>query len=326
MAQRSRSIGSIRRELVIKSRESALAAIRAFNDPQVTFKSETYIVLMMIAWIYLLHAHYRGQGIDYRYYRQGPKRRIFNRTRRGAYKHWELDRCLNEKRCPLDRDTKNNLRFLIGLRNEIEHQMTLSLDDYLSGRYQACAINFNHYLKKLFGDKLGIDNQLTYSIQFMYMTQEQISGPVPEAKIPARLRAYIIEFDGALTRNEYNSPRYSFRMIFMQKLVNRPGQADRVVEFIDPKSKLAKKIGKEYWVQKLVEKPKFRPKDVVSAVHAAGFRQFRIQPEHVAMWRNEDAKNPNKGYGVDVQGTWYWYQNWIDYCIELCEKAGDKYR
>lgn len=326
MSKRNRSIGSIRRELVVKSRESALAAIRTFNDPQVTFKSETYIVLMIIAWTYLLHAYYRGQDIDYRYYRTGPKRRIFDRTRRGAYKYWGLERCLNDKQCPLDTDTKNNLRFLIGLRNEIEHQMTLSLDDYLSGRYQACAINFNHYLKNLFGDKLGIDNHLTYSIQFMYLTEEQVSGPSPEAKIPPRLKAYIAEFDGALTHDEYNNPHYSFRMLFKRKLVNRPGQADRVVEFIDPDSELAKTIDKEYWVQKYVEKPKFKPKDVVAVVQAAGFRRYRFNAEHIVMWKAEDAKNPERNYGVDVQGTWYWYRNWIDRCIELCEKAGDKYR
>ena len=160
MPKRQRSIGSLRRELVIKSREAALTVIRVFNDPQVNFKSETFIVLMMITWTYLLHAYYRANQVEYRYYKQGPKRRIFDRTNHGAYKYWELERCLNESLCPLDRDTANNLRFLLGLRHEIEHQMTKSLDAYLSGRYQACALNYNQYLKSLFGKQLGIDHQL----------------------------------------------------------------------------------------------------------------------------------------------------------------------
>lgn len=326
MPKRHRSIGSLRRELVMKSREAALTAIRVFNDPQVSFKSETFSVLMMIAWTYLLHAHYRGKRIEYRYYKQGPKRRVFDRTKHGAYKYWELKRCLNDSRSPVDRDTANNLRFLIGLRDEIEHQMTRSLDAYLSGRYQACALNYNEYLKKLFGQRLGIDQQLAYSIQFMELTEEQVSGPRPEAAIPERLRAFVAEFDGALTNDEYNSPKYSYRLIFKQKLVNRPGQADRVVEFIDPDSELAKAIDKEYWVKKEVERPKFRPTDVVNAVKAAGFPRFRVTPEHSDLWRQEDAKNPGKGYGVPVRGTWYWYQSWVDRCIELCEAAGDRYR
>jgi hypothetical protein len=310
----------------MKSREAALTAIRVFNDPQVSFKSETFIVLMTIAWTYLLHAYYRGKRVEYRYFRQGPKRRVFNRTKHGAYKYWELEHCLNEARSPIDRDTANNLRFLIGLRHEIEHQMTKSLDAYLSGRYQACALNYNEYIKKLFGKRVSIDQQLAYSIQFMELTEEQMAGPKPEASIPERVRAYVVEFDGSLTHDEYNSPKYSYRLLFKRKLVNRPGQADRVVEFIDPDSDLAKAIDREYWVKKEVERPKFRPTDVVKVVRAAGFANFRVTPEHSSMWRTEDAKNPGKGYGVNVQGAWYWYQSWIDRCLELCAAAGGRYR
>jgi hypothetical protein len=209
MAKRKRSIRSVQNELIRKSREAALAAIRIFNDPQVFFKSETFIVLMTIAWTYLLHAYFRGKHIEYRYYRQGAKRRTFDRTKHGAQKYWELERCLNDPNCPIDHDSANNLLFLIGLRNEIEHQMTRSLDNYLSGRYQACALNYNLYVKKLFGIRFGLDGQLTYSIQFVELTAEQLGGLKPEANIPDRLRAYVAEFDAALSHEEYNNPRYS---------------------------------------------------------------------------------------------------------------------
>jgi hypothetical protein len=325
MAKRKRRIRSLQTELIRKSREAALAAIRIFNDPQVFFKSETYIVLMIIAWTYLLHAHYRGKRIEYRYFRQGAKRRIFDRTKHGAQKYWDLDRCLNDTNSPIDHDTANNLRFLIGLRNEIEHQMTRSLDNYLSGRYQACAFNYNLYVKKLFGIRFGLDSHLTYSIQFVELTAEQLDGLKPETNIPDQLRAYIAEFDAALSREEYNNPRYSYRLLFKKKLVNRPGQADKVVEFIDPKSDLAKQIDKEYWVKKEIEKPKFRAKDVVHTVQNAGFKKFRVNPEHVYFWKAENAKDLAKGFGTEVQGTWYWYQSWIDRCIDLCKDGGNKY-
>ena len=325
MSKRKRSVGSVKRELVAKSKEAALSAIKVFNDPLITFKSETFIVLMIIAWTYLLHAYYRSKGIEYRYFKQGLKRRIFDRTKRGSYKYWELERCLYEKKCPVDRDTSNNLRFLIGLRHEIEHQMTRALDNFLSGRYQACAINYNDYLKKLFGKKEGIDTQLTYSIQFNEISEEQIRYKDQGLHIPKQIQSYIADFDGALNHDEYNSPKFSYRLLFKKKLVNRPGQADRVVEFIDPKSELAKKIDKEYWVKKEVERPKFRPTDVVNEVRKAGFNKFRVNPEHLNMWKSEDAKNPGKGYGVEVQGVWYWYQNWVDRCIELCKASGDLY-
>jgi len=203
--------------------------------------------------------------------------------------------------------------------------MTRSLDNYLSGRYQACALNHNDYLKKLFGARYGPDNHLTYSIQFVELTAEQLDGSKPEAAIPERLRAHIADFDAALTHEEYNSDRYSYRLLFKKKLVNRPGQADRVIEFIDPNSDLAKQIDKEYWVKKEVERPKFRAKDVVDLVQKAGFKKFRVNPEQVEFWKSEDAKNPAMGFGTEVQGTWYWYQSWVDRCLEHCRAAGDRY-
>ena len=325
-AARTRRVFSLKIELVTKAREAALAAIKIFNDPLMQFKSEAFIVLMVIAWTYMLHAHFRAKRIEYRYFHQGPKRRKFDRTKKGAFKFWELERCLNEPSCPLDRDTENNLRFLIGLRNEIEHQMTLALDDFLSGRYQACALNFNDYLKQLFGEKYGLDRNLSYSLQFIQLQEAQFASPKKSANVPKRILGYITEFDASLNHEEYNSPRFSYRLLFKKKLVNRPGQADRVVEFIDPSSELAKTIDKEYWVKKEVERDKFRPKDVVAEVKKAGFPGFRMFPHHVDFWKQENAKDPAKGYGTNVQGSWYWYENWVKRCVELCEAGGDRFR
>ena len=73
MKTRKRRIGSIKSELLKKSREAALSAVQIFNNPNIAFKSESYIVLMVIAWTYLLHAYYRESGVEYRYYRQQGK-------------------------------------------------------------------------------------------------------------------------------------------------------------------------------------------------------------------------------------------------------------
>jgi hypothetical protein len=211
---------------VAKSREAALSAIRVFNDPLTKFKSESFIVLMTIAWTYLLHAHYRVKRVEYRYYDQKPKKKAFHRTERGAYKYWELERCLNDEKNPIDKDTANNLRFLIGLRHEIEHEMTMSLDNYLSARYQACALNYNTYLKKLFGKTEGIEEHLTYSIQFLQLAEEQMTGPLPATDIPPRLLAYIADFDAGLKHDEFNNTKFAYRLLFHKKLVNRAGLAD----------------------------------------------------------------------------------------------------
>lgn len=321
---RKRRIWSIKEELLTKAKEATLSAVKIFNDPLIQFKSEAFIVLMIIAWTYMLHAYYRSKKIEYRYFEQRGKRRVFDKTKQGAHKYWELEKCLNDKDCPIDKNSSNNIRFLIGLRHEIEHQMTLRLDEFLSGRYQACILNFNEYIKKLFGDINGLDHYLSYSLQFSEISHEQIQGAKPETQIPSKLKAYIMEFDGSLTHDEYNSPSFSYRLLFTRKLVNRPGQADKVIEFIDPNSDLAKTIDKQFWVKKEVERKKYRPSDIVKKVQDAGFPNFRVNPEHVKMWKSEDAKNPGKGYGVEVAGVWLWYESWFEKVLELCKAADDK--
>ena len=321
-----RRVKSVKSELLTKSKEAALSAVKIFNDPLIHFKSETFIVLMVIAWTYLLHAYYRSKKIEYRYFKQHGQRRFFDKTKYGAYKYWELERCLNDKDSPIEKDASNNLRFLIGLRHEIEHQMTIGLDEYLSGRYQACIMNYNNLLKKIFGNRNSLDKHLSYSLQFLELSEEQIGGPKPEAEIPRRVKAYIAEFDGILTHEEYNNPNYSYRLLFKRKMVNRAGQADKVIEFIDPKSDLAMEIDKEYWVKKEVEKKKYRPSDIVKSLNDAGFTKFRVNPEHVKMWQSENAKNPGKGYGTQVAGVWYWYDSWLQKCLDFCDAAGNQYR
>ena len=101
-----------------------MAAIEIYNNPSIIFKSEIFIVLAIISWTYLLHAYYREIKIDYKYYHIIGRRKKYDRTKYGAYKNWELERCLNEKKCPLDKNVSANLKFLIGIRHEIEHQMT----------------------------------------------------------------------------------------------------------------------------------------------------------------------------------------------------------
>jgi hypothetical protein len=323
--KRKRSVNSIKKQLLIRSRESALCAIGVYNDPLTKFRSETFIVLMVIAWTYLLHAHYRTSHIDYRYYEKVNNRKHYIRTQDGSIRHWELRKCLEHEACPVDNETKKNLQFLMGLRDEIEHRMSPVLDNYLSGRYQACVINFSDYIKKLFGSQYSLDSFVTYSIQLIGITEEQLQKP-KEPELPPNLLSYIARFEGKMTEEELNHPHFSYKLVFTRKVVNRPGQADRVVEFIPPNTELANAMNKEYALIKEVEKPKYRATDVVNEVKKAGFSKFSVTKEHIRMWQAQDAKNPGKGYGTSIAGYWYWYEPWIKRCVELCQAAGDTYK
>ena len=172
---------SVHKELLDKSREAALNAVQTFNNPLTTFKTETFIVLMVIAWTYLLHAHYRRQGVEYRYFEipAGSKRRKFCRTKSRTFKYWELQRCLNENACPLDGPTKSNLRFLIGLRNEIEHHQSTGVDEAFTGRYIACLLNYEREITRLFGSRFTMAKNMLHALQFRDLTSPPASDEKP---------------------------------------------------------------------------------------------------------------------------------------------------
>lgn len=322
--KRVRRLFSVSDELVGKSRESALAAVQIFNNPLITFKSEMFIVLMNIAWTYLLHAHYRKKGIEYRYFEQVGKVRRFDRTKKGAYKYWELEQCLNEKGCPVERDASNNLRFLIGVRHEIEHQMTTRIDSSFSAKFQACCLNYNDYVKKLFGDDQGIDRYLSISLQFSSISKDQLEQLKSQSKLPPNIQGYVQDFESALSEDEFNSPKFAYRVLFVPKTANRKGQADEVVEFVKADSDVAKNANKAYAVIKETERPKLLPGKIVETMKKEGFSKFNHH-FHTLLWKESDAKNPTKGLGVMVEKTWYWYESWIGQVRQHCNKHREKY-
>lgn len=324
MATRNRRVKSVKAELITKSREAMLSAVQIFNNPNIQFKSENFIVLSNIAWMYLLHAYYRDQKIEYRYYQMAGTRKRFDRTKRGAYKFWELERCLNTGESPIDNVTTSNLRFLIGLRHEIEHQMTNKIDDYLSARFQSCCLNYNLYIKKIFGEKYAIDKHLSISLQFSTIDDEQKDQLKEFTDLPKNIASYINAFDDELSEELYNDIRFSYRVLYIPKSANRKGQADKVIEFIPADSPEAKGLNKEYVLIKEKERKKYLPKHVCEVMKGKGYPKFSIH-YNTMLWQENDGQNPAKNYGTLVEGKWYWYESWLKFVEEHCKKNKAKY-
>lgn len=324
-AKRTRRISSVKEELLKKAREAALAAVQIFNNPNVTFKSETYVVLMIIAWTYLLHAYYRGRKVDYRYFTQGEKRKRYDRTKHGAFKHWELERCLSDKECPLKGAVVQNLRFLIGLRHEIEHQMTTRIDDLLSARFQACCINYHDAVVSLFGEDYGIAKHLAVSLQFSSLNQEQVDTLEEQTGLPRHIRQYVQGFDGALAPDEFASTKFAYRVIFVPKTTNHPSQADQVITFVKADSEIAKSANAAYAVIRDTERPKWLPSQIVTKLKVEGFPRFGMS-HHTELWKSRNAKASAKGYGVQIAKTWYWYDTWFTEVRKHCNESGGTFR
>lgn len=321
---RKRSCFSFKEELLIKAKEAALSAVSIYNNPNIYFKSESFIVLFIIAWTYLLHAYYKSKGIDYRYYTKGKLRKKFDKTKRGNYKYWELERCLDCKDCPLNKGIIDNLKFLIGIRHEIEHQMTTNIDNLITAKFQACCINFNNSIIKLFGEKYSISSNLLFSLQFSRFSENQVKQLKDYKDIPSNVIEFISSFENSLTDDELVSPEFSYKVFYIRESVNHKGQADEAIRFIDENSAIGKDISN------ILVKPgkipaTYKPKQIVKFMQRRGYN-FNMY-KHTEFVKKFGAKNPKSNYGKEFgDGQWYYFHSWVQKVEDelKMEKTNDK--
>jgi hypothetical protein len=311
-------------ELLVKAREAMIAAVHTFNGAGLHFRAELFIVTSIIAWTYLLHAFFRREGIDHRYYKnQDDGSRAVDTTKNGAEKYWELGHCLKHDKCPLEKGVRQNLEFLLELRHEIEHRSTNRIDDAVSAKLQACCINFNEVIKATFGQQYGLERRLPIALQFVTFGPDLRMMLKRAGGLPRHIETMMDGFHERLSPEEQGDPQFAYRVAFVPKIVNRASSADLAVEFIKPGSEEAAKINQI--LVKDGERAKYRPKQIVANMKAKGYRRFTMQ-NHTDLWRNLKAKEPAKGYGVSMlDGTWYWYETWLNQVEEHCKQHTDRY-
>jgi len=263
MAKRKRRVGSVANELVKKAREAMLTAVQVFNNPQIEFKSELFIVTTVIAWTYLLHAYNRKRGIDYRQVdlRHKGKRRKYLTTQHGAVRHLGLEECLKHQQCPVPEPARKNLFFLLGIRHEIEHQMTMRIDSQLSAKFMAAALNFNSLIKKEFGPAYALEKEQAFSIQFSSINPEIAKELMVQADLPKSVRSFLVQFEKTISQEEYDDPRFSYRVAFVQKVTNSKSAADQLFQVVPPGTEVSEAMNKAFL--KETEKMKYRPKTIV---------------------------------------------------------------
>lgn len=225
----------------------------------------------------------------------------------------------------MDIVVRQNLKFIIGLRHEIEHQMTSRIDDYLSARFQACCLNYNAFVKKIWGENFGIDKYLSFSLQFSTLNEDHAKQLREFKDLPKNIATYINAYDETISEDDYNDIRYSYRVLYIPKLVNRKGQADKVIEFVKAGTPEAEQLNKEYVLIKEKEKKKYLPTEIWKKMKEAGYEKFGPH-QHTLLWKEMNAKDLTKGFGVQVATTWYWYDSWLKEVEKYCKLKSELYK
>lgn len=185
---------------VRKAVEIFKTAVLVYNNNILSTRSETFIVLSIIAWTYLLHARLIGESITPVYKNADGTSVLVD----GQEKLWELSYCIERPEAGLSAGEKANLKYLIAIRNAIEHRSSEDINDALQAKIQANALNFLKYAKEKFGTKYDFSHDLAFAIQLQALTLKSpnaLKGTAPVAKAVAAVNALL---EGPMTQAEFN--------------------------------------------------------------------------------------------------------------------------
>ena len=182
---------------------------------------------MHTAWLYLLHAEFRRDGVDYHY--RLPNGR-FERVD-GEPKAWDLQKCAIE-RWPDQGPERSNLELTIALRNKIVHRYHEATAVAVSGYAQALLLNFEEELTAMFGPKMSLGEKLRFPIFVGEITALGESRTKEmQGRLPRDTRDFLANFASGLDPAIANDQRFEFRVTLVPTLGSRTG-ADRALTFI----------------------------------------------------------------------------------------------
>jgi hypothetical protein len=187
----------------------------------------------------------------------------------------------------------------------------------------ACALNFNSAIKKLFGNKYSLEKEQAFSIQFTSIDEGTARALMAEPELPQHIKSYVMQFEAELSQEEYDDPRFSYRVAFVKKITNSRNAADKVIQFVPSGSGAANSINEV--ILKETEKTKYRPGSIVNHMKALGYTKFKMK-HHIDLWKVNDAKDPRHQYGVEVERAWFWYEPWIAVVRKHCEENEALYK
>ena len=282
--------------LLANARESALAAIRIYNDPLAGYRTETFVVLMIGAWNSLLQAMLERSGTDY-YERDKDGNKVWIGQREKVLGTWELVELALDR--GEYRPIRANLEFFIGLRNQIAHRYLPALDTEIAGEAQAMLLNFEDILIAEFGQEATLGDCLAVPLQMSGFRNEGSLAALRKAQgqLAPDVEQYLASHREEQDDDILASPKYCRRIFFIHTAANREQSADAVVHFVSPEE-VTPELAAQLAEIRVVTKPRirpvvsgdlFRPTEVVDQVAERLPFRFKMHA-HTQCWKHFKAR------------------------------------
>jgi len=315
--------------LVVKAREAALHALDSYNRPSTSFRSEGFLVMMVIAWRSLFHAIFEEKSINYFYLNDDGTPQTID----GEEKAWELSQCIKEFFGSENNAIRANLELIVGLRNRIEHRYVPALDPHIVGECQSLMLNFDNLLVLEFGNFYALREALAVPIQTSNIRSVGQMEVVKQfqGKQFDDLMEYIDAFRDGLTDDIYQSPEFSFRVYLIPKIGNHQSSSDLALEFVKyDSSKLEDMEALKHLVALIKQRQvpvvnlgTYKPSRVAKLVAERINRIFKTH-HHMLAWKmykvRQSGENPegcNSQYCQfdQVHNDYIYTQQWVDFLI-----------
>ena len=194
--------------------EEACLAVRLYNDPAEVRAFEGFVMHMHVAWLYLLHAEFLRDGVDYRYWDKRFKRRLEKVD--AEPKRWELQRSVQERWPDPANPVRANLGLFIRLRNRLEHRHAhadAALMLNLAGHSHALLINYEEEITSQFGDDQSLALQLRIPL-FVGTFSPQGEQALRRFRktLPKDLQGFLTDYEAGLDDGVPGDSRYEFRL------------------------------------------------------------------------------------------------------------------
>lgn len=285
-------------QLVAACREAALAAIRVYNDPTAGFRTETFTVLMIIAWNGLCQAMLHRRDIDYFEYDDNGDQVLIDGRPKARDPAWLVGRALEggDKAA-----MRANIDFFLGLRNLISHRYLPAVDTAVVSEAQALLLNLEKMLVEQFGTNARLGNRLAVPLQLseFHETTAMKSIKDLQARLPPDVVDFLDRHRKDLPEDIVRSSEYALQIFFVPVAANRERAAEAVVRFVKPGA-LTQELEEMLQQIAVVTKPKqvsvashdlMLPSEVVRKVAAQLPQRFTMDT-HTRCWKYFKVRPP----------------------------------
>lgn len=330
-------------QILVAARDEALNAVEFYNKPGARRPLESFLVHMHMAWLYLLHAEFERNKINY-YYREKNSPRYIRVD--GERKSWDLKKCVAYRWPDANDPVRGNLELTIQLRNKVEHRYEQALLIRSQGFCQSLVVNFEDEIVASFGSKHSIADQVSLPVSLMTLSDAGLLRPQEiRPSLPKHLDNFFVQFCSRLPDSVANDRRFELRLGVTLKVTPK-SEADIALSFV-PEADLSDeeraRCQEEAKRGKVIvqEKPRsvanlgnLRPKRVCEEVEARIPFRFRLSSEFPRAWKKlgvrpatsaegEARLKTDQRYAVydEAHDDYVYTSAYVDLLVEHCMTA-----